>query len=100
MSSQEPEEVVNVPNVGQQKQKAPCLETIFKRIRECNGSISAMYRDLEFVTRTAPPAESGDKTEEPQGQATVNLNDIQMEADILRNRIRDCMRKLDKARWG
>ena len=100
MSSQDTEEVSDVPNVAKQKVKAPCLETIFKRLRECNGAVLAMFHDLEFVTRTSPPQEGQDKAEESPQQATVNLNDIQMEADILRNKIRDCVKKLDKARWG
>ena len=96
----ETEEVSNVPNVTKQKTKAPCLETIFKRLRECNGQTHAMFRDLEFVTRTSPPPEGESKSEDSPQVATVNLMDIQQEADVLRNRIRDCMRKLDKVRWG
>lgn len=98
-SEQQTEEVGNVPNVESAKLKAPCLDTIFKRLKECNGSIMALFYDLEFITRTEPVKDS-EAEEGPKVSSTPNLTDLQIEVDVLRNHIRDCRKKLDKARWG
>lgn len=93
------DEPVNVPNVG--KEKAPCLDTIHKRLQECNGAIDAIFWDLDYITRTEPQQDQPEKEEIDHPKiGTPNLMNIQVETDQLRNRIRDCKKKLDKARWG
>ena len=81
-------------------EKAPCLETIFKRMQECNGAIQAMYHDLDYITRTTSPNTTEDQDAEVPKTPTPNLANMQNEIDVLRNRIRSCKQKLDKARWG
>lgn len=100
MSSQDQVEPENVPNVTQQTEKAPCLETIYKRIMECNGAIQAIYYDLDYITRTTQPEPTPDEAEPKTNQPTPNLAMLQAQVDLLRNKIRDCKKKLDKARWG
>ena len=100
MTLEQQDEMSNVPNVTAQKEKAPCLETIYKRLEECNGSIKALFYDLDYVTRTTAPTPSEDVVDPKSDTPTPNLLMMQTEVDILRNKIRDCKKKLDKARWG
>lgn len=93
------EEAECAPSATSTKEKAPCLDTIFKRLKECNGSINALFYDLEYITRTEPAKEPVDD-EKDKVTSTPNLFDLQTEVDVLRNRIRDCRNKLTKARWG
>jgi len=57
------------------KEKAPCLETIYKRIKECNGTVMALFYDLEYITRTSPPKEGDANSDEPKIGTTPNLTD-------------------------
>jgi len=88
-----------VPNATAENEKAPCLETIYKRLRECNGAIKAIYYDLDYITRTAPPNPTED-AEAQKDAPTPSLSMIQNQTDMLRDQIRNCKKKLDKARWG
>jgi len=100
MTSQITEEKNQLP-VDAPKQKAPCLETVFKRMQECNGAIRALYRDLDYVTRTAPPNEvSIEADSENPKIPSPNLANLQNEIDIVRDQIRRCRKKIEKLRWG
>lgn len=101
MTTEMTEEPENAPSVESVQNKAPCLETIFKRIIECNGAIMAIFYDLDHVTRTEPPSDSPEGGDSSKPNTTnASMMTIQSEVDVLRNRIRDCRRKLDKLRWG
>jgi len=89
-----------VPNATAENEKAPCLETIYKRLQECNGAIKAIYYDLDYVTRTAPPNPTEDAESPAKDAPTPNLSMMQNQVDMLRDQIRNCKKKLDKARWG
>jgi len=84
------------------KQKAPCLETVFKRMQECNGAIRSLFRDLDYVTRTTPPNEITQDSEagEVPKIPSPNLANLQNEIDIVRDQIRMCRKKIEKLRWG
>lgn len=101
MSSTE-QETENAPSVESvTKQKVPCLETVYKRIIECNGAIMTIYYDLDHVTRTEPPSDSPEGGDVSKPNTTnAGMMTIQQEVDVLRIRIRDCRRKLDILRWG
>lgn len=96
----EEQETENAPSVESVKNKAPCLETIYKRLIECNGAVQAIFYDLDYITRTEPPSETPEGDASKPNTTNVNLTTMQQEVDVLRNRIRDCRRKLEKARWG